>query len=71
MAPAVLESRRSARGLLSVLATGFTLLTINACENPVAEPLERSDPDREPVTSFGAPPLTDRAMARLGEDDVC
>lgn len=69
MAPAVLESRRSARGFLTLLATGFTLLTFNACDNPVAGPLERSDPNRDPVTSFGPPALSDRAMARLGEDD--
>ena len=69
MAPAVLESRRSARGLLTVLATGFILLAFNACDNPMGTPVERSDPGRAPLASLGPPPLSDRATVRVGEDD--
>src|SRR4051812_2939932 len=69
MAPAVLQSRRGLRGLLSVLATGFALLSFDGCDNPATQPIERSVPDEDPETSFGPPPLNDRASARLGEDE--
>src|SRR3954453_19301288 len=69
MAPAVLQSRRGLRGLLSVLATGFALLSFDGCDNPATQPIERSVPDEDPETSFGPPPLSDRASARLSEGE--
>src|SRR3954451_5822137 len=69
MAPTVLQSRRRVRGFLSVLATGFALLSFDGCDNPATQPIERSVPDEDPETSFGPPPLSDRASARLTEDE--
>ncbi len=69
MAPAVLESRRSARGLLIVLAAGIALLTFAGCDNPATQPVERNVPDEDPEFSLGPPPLSDRASPRLSEDE--
>src|SRR5437868_6296818 len=69
MAPALLELRRSARGLLIVLATSITLLIFNGCDSPTTQPAEPSGPDQNPETSFGPPPLGDRASVSLGTDE--
>jgi hypothetical protein len=69
MAPAVLESRRGVRALLSVLAASITLLTFNACADPGTQPVERSAPDQEQTALLGPPPLGDRATPRTSEED--
>jgi hypothetical protein len=69
MAHAVHRPRQIARGLLTVLATSITLLTLNGCDNSTSQPAELGGPDQNPETSFGSPPLSDRASVSLSGDE--